>query len=169
MACLRYDGIGDFMTTCAILSDTHGYRKAMDRLDTVLSEADMIIHLGDTSLDGTYVMQKYPGKKVYLLNGNCDGQKFGENELVIEIEGARIFATHGHLYSARSGPFKMIDRAKELGCQALMYGHTHRAQDEEIEGIEVFNPGTLNRSAADPSYGYLVVNGDKAVFKVVYV
>ncbi len=157
------------MTTCAILSDTHGYRKAIDRLDIILSEADMIVHLGDTSSDGTYIMQKYPDKRVLLLNGNCDGQKFGENELVIEIEGVKVFATHGHLYSARSGPFKMIDRAKELGASALMYGHTHRAQDEEIEGIEVFNPGCLTRTAADPSYGYLVVNGDKAVFKVVYV
>ncbi len=157
------------MKTCAILSDTHGYRKAIDKLDVILSEADIIVHLGDTSQDGAYIMQKHPDKQVYLLNGNCDGQKFGADELVIEIEGVKIFATHGHLYSARGGPFKMIDRAKELGCSALMYGHTHRAQDEEIEGIEVFNPGTLNRSAADPSYGYLVVSGSKAVFKVVYV
>ncbi len=157
------------MTTAIILSDTHGYKKAIDRLEGIISEADVLIHLGDTSMDGTYAMGKCPGKPAYLINGNCDGQHFGENELVIQIEDVKIFATHGHRYSARGGPFKMIDRAKELGCTALMYGHTHRAQDETIEGIQVFNPGALTRPSADPSYGYLVVNGSKAVFKVVHI
>ena len=40
------------MKTVTVLSDTHGNRRAMEKLDTVLAESDYIIHLGDTSGDG---------------------------------------------------------------------------------------------------------------------
>ena len=43
------------MKTVAVLSDTHGNRKAIDRLSQILSECDYIIHLGDTSEDGAYI------------------------------------------------------------------------------------------------------------------
>ena len=59
------------MKTVAVLSDTHGNRKAIDRLSQILSECDYIIHLGDTSEDGAYIRSNY-GSKTYLLNGNCD-------------------------------------------------------------------------------------------------
>ncbi len=47
------------MKTVTVLSDTHGNRRALDRLDTVLRESDYIIHLGDTSADGVYLRHMY--------------------------------------------------------------------------------------------------------------
>lgn len=155
------------MKTAVILSDTHGNRRAVEGLDTVLSESDYIIHLGDTSDDGGKIRAKYP-EKTYLVNGNCDLFRLGENELTLQIEGVKIFATHGHLYSAKHTLSKLAARAKELDCSVALYGHTHRAEEREAEGVTLFNPGTLSRYS-DKSYGYLVVNGDKAVFKIVPV
>ena len=40
------------MKTVVIVSDSHGNRQAIDRLDAVFSESDCVIHLGDTSSDG---------------------------------------------------------------------------------------------------------------------
>lgn len=153
------------MKTVTVISDTHGNRRALDKLATVFAESDYIIHLGDTSDDGVGLRTAYPDK-TFLVNGNCDFVKLGVNELTLQIEGVKIFATHGHLYSAKHTHDRLVRRAKELDCNIVLYGHTHRADEREIDGVMVLNPGTLSRYA-QKSYGYLVINGTKAVFKIV--
>lgn len=152
------------MKKITVVSDTHGNRRALDGLDTIFSESDIIIHLGDTSADGSYIQAKFP--KVLLLNGNCDPVKLGEDERVIEVEGVKIFACHGHLYSAKTTLSKLALRAKELGCKIALYGHTHRAREDFIDGVTLINPGALYRYG-EKSYLYLVINGEKFTAKTV--
>ena len=155
------------MKKVVVLSDTHGNAVAIEKLDDIFSECDYIIHLGDTSGDGAKIARKYP-EKTYLVNGNCDAMRCGENELVIDIEDVKIFATHGHLYSAKSTLLKLAKRAKELKCGLVLYGHTHKAREDELDGVTLINPGTMSRYSRQ-SYSYLVVNKDKAVQKTVYL
>ena len=155
------------MKKVVVLSDSHGNTGGIEKLDNIFSESDCIIHLGDTSADGAKIARKYP-YKTYLVNGNCDAMRCGENELVIEIEDIRIFATHGHLYSAKSTLSKLAKRAKELKCSLALYGHTHRADESELDGVTLINPGTMSRYSRQ-SYCYLVVNKDKAVAKTVFL
>ena len=155
------------MKKVVVLSDSHGNTGGIEKLDNIFSESDCIIHLGDTSADGAKIARKYPDK-TYLVNGNCDAMRCGENELVIEIEDIRIFATHGHLYSAKSTLSKLAKRAKELKCSLALYGHTHRADESELDGVALINPGTMSRYSRQ-SYCYLVVNKDKAVAKTVFL
>lgn len=153
------------MKTVTVLSDTHGNRRALEKLDVVLSESDYIIHLGDTSADGAYLRHMY-GAKTFVVNGNCDNMKLGEDELVIDIEGVKIFATHGHLYSAKQTLSKLAARAKELGCAIVLYGHTHSAREDVIDGITLINPGCMTRYSQN-SYCYLVINGARFTHKIV--
>lgn len=153
------------MKTVTVLSDTHGNRRALEKLDVILSESDYIIHLGDTSADGGYLRHMY-GTKTFVVNGNCDNMKLGEDELVTDIEGVKIFATHGHLYSAKQTLSKLAARAKELGCAIVLYGHTHSAREEVIDGITLINPGCMTRYSQN-SYCYLVINGARFTHKIV--
>lgn len=153
------------MKTVTVLSDTHGNRRALEKLDTVLSESDYIIHLGDTSADGSYLRHIY-GAKTFIVNGNCDAAKLGGDELVIEIEGVKIFATHGHLYSAKQTLLKLAERAKELECGLALYGHTHSAREDEINGVTLVNPGCMTRYSQN-SYCYIVINGARFTHKIV--
>jgi len=155
------------MKTVTVLSDTHGNRRAIEKLNGILAESDYIIHLGDTSGDGSHIRGLYGGK-TFLVNGNCDAVKLGENELVIEIEGVKIFATHGHLYSAKTTLLRLAARAKELGCKLCLYGHTHAAREDEIDGVTLINPGCMTRYSQN-SYCYLVINGDKFTAKIVQI
>lgn len=155
------------MTSVIVLSDTHGNRRAIDGLDGVLSEANIIVHLGDTSSDGAYIRSKYPNK-TYVINGNCDPMKVGEDELVLDIEGIKIFATHGHMYGVKYSTEKLVYRAKELGCGVALYGHSHHATEEQIGGVLTVNPGCMTRYSQN-SYCYLAVNGEKAVAKIVKI
>lgn len=153
------------MKTAVVLSDTHGNMKFINELDGIFKECDYIIHLGDTSSDGAKIRSLYP-EKILLVNGNCDLVKLGEDELIIEIENVKIFATHGHLYSVKSTLVKLAKRAEELGCKYALYGHTHRKNEQVLEGVTLLNPGTGSRYA-DKSYLYLVINGENVTYKTV--
>ncbi len=154
------------MKKITVVSDSHGNRRALDGLDVIFGESDIVIHLGDTSADGSYIQTKFP--QAVIVNGNCDPVKLGDDEKVITVEGIKIFACHGHLYSAKSTLSKLAARAKELGCKIALYGHTHRAREDFIDGVTLINPGALYRYV-EKSYLYLVVNGDTFTFKSVPV
>lgn len=153
------------MKTIVILSDTHGNRRAIDELDVILKECDYIFHLGDTSSDGAYIRTNYPDK-TFLVNGNCDPLKLGEDELVTEIEGVKIFATHGHLYGVKSTLTRLAARANELDCRIALYGHTHSPREDNVCGVTLINPGTM-RKYSENTYCYLVINDGKPVAKIV--
>lgn len=154
------------MKTAVVISDSHGNMSALNALDGVFAESDFIIHLGDTSSDGSRIRAKYPDKTI-IINGNCDMLKLGEDEKVLEIENVKIFLTHGHLYSVKTTLSKLAARAAELNCALALYGHTHAAREDEKDGVTLINPGNLYRYSTDNGYCYLVVNGGKFVAKNV--
>lgn len=153
------------MKTVVVLSDTHGNRSAMEKLYPIMAESDYIIHLGDTSGDGNLLRKNFPNK-VYLINGNCDPFKLGEDELVLDIEGVKILACHGHMYGVKRELIRLSYRALEVGAKVALYGHTHDAREDELGGVTLFNPGTLSRYSRT-TYLYLVINGDKFTGKIV--
>ena len=152
------------MKTLIVLSDTHGNLRAFEKIKAQLSECDFIVHLGDTSSDGN-ALRKY-NQNVISVNGNCDPINLGADEDVLEIEGVRIFICHGHRYSVKSTKLKLAARAKELNCSLALYGHTHTAAEEVVDGVTLINPGCMTRYAQN-SYLYLVLSGGKAVSKIV--
>lgn len=153
------------MKTAVVISDTHGNKRAFEKLDVIFSESDLIIHLGDTSGDGSAILKKYPDKTC-LLNGNCDLMKCGEDEKVISLEDVNIFACHGDKYGVKRGYDRVAERAKELGCKVALFGHTHQPTEGEKDGVMLFNPGTLSRYS-HKSYLYLVINGGNVTGKIV--
>lgn len=153
------------MKTVTVVSDSHGNRRAMEKLDGIFAESDYIIHLGDGVSDGARVKSRYPDK-TYLLNGNCDGVKLGEEQTVLEIEGVKIFACHGDKFGVKSGTARLVAKAAENGCSVALFGHTHKPTEQTVDGITLFNPGTLSRYSRN-TYLYLVINGEKAVGKIV--
>ena len=155
------------MKTVVIISDTHGNMPKITALHGIFKECDYIIHLGDTSGDGARIKKEF-GNKTILVNGNCDPVKLGENEVVLNIEGVKIFATHGHLYSAKTSLNALYMRGKEENCQVVLYGHTHRAREDERDGVTLINPGNLSRCSQN-SYCYLVINGNKFTSKIVVI
>lgn len=155
------------MKKIIVVSDSHGNRQALDSLDPIFAESDIIIHLGDTSSDGGYIRKNYPDK-TYVLNGNCDIMSVGEKEQIINCEGVNIFCCHGHMYSVKTTLARLAKRAKELDCKIALYGHTHDAREDEIDGVTLINPGTLSRYS-QKSYAYLVINGDKFTQKIVRI
>lgn len=143
------------MKTIVVISDTHGKKEPLQKIAPLFAENDYIVHLGDGSADMRNYALALSGK-TFICRGNCD-PSYGEEELVIEAEGTKIFCCHGDKYGVKYGLGRLAARAKELGCDAALYGHTHTACIEYEEDILCLNPGALG-SYTEPSYGYIGVH-----------
>ena len=152
------------MKTFLILSDSHGRRKMIEKIKPLVGENNYLVHLGDGAGDIREITSEYPDK-VYSVKGNCDAFG-GEEERVIEAEGLSILCCHGHKYGVKNGLSRLVARAKELDCEIALYGHTHRAAVEEVDGVLCINPGSAG-SYTDPSYCYLVIHNKKPTATIV--
>ena len=150
------------MKTAVIISDTHGNISAMEKILPIMKESDYVIHLGDFQRD-IQLFERELRSKILSVKGNCDG---GGEEIFTEIEGVKIVAVHGDRYGVKSTPMKIYLRAKELGANVVFYGHTHVPLIEEIDGIQLVNPGAFT-GFTEKSYCYAVFHGGKVTVKNV--
>lgn len=149
------------MKTLVVVSDSHGQVQNVNALGGLAEENDYFIHLGDGASDARDLYKAYP-EKTYVCRGNCDAFSPYPTEYTLEVEWLKILCCHGHVYGVKDGLERLAQRAKELGCQVVLYGHTHIAKITEMDRITLINPGTL-RYPIDKggSYAYLVVHKDK--------
>ena len=142
----------------AVFSDSHGYTKAM--LACAQNEQpDMIIHLGDHALDAQVFVREFPKTPLYVVRGNCDVFSTEPEQVIIEAEGKRIIAFHGHTKGVKLGLQNALYAAREVGADILLFGHTHIPLCDERYGIRILNPGTVGQGNVR-TYGVIVIHGD---------
>lgn len=154
------------MKTFVVISDSHNRKNNFYNIQPLFEENNYIVHLGDGSTDMREIFSMYPDK-TYILKGNCDFF-YGQDELVIEAEGVRIFCCHGHKYGVKSNLYRLAERAKELDCEVALYGHTHNADRTEVDGVICINPGSVG-AYSGATYCYLVIHKGKVTETFVNV
>lgn len=151
-----------------VFSDTHG------RLDAALKvmkeeRADLILHGGDFFRDarGLASVADVP---VHGVVGNCDPPGAGPGEEVLTLEGKKILLTHGHQFGVKASYQRIFYMARQKGVDVVVFGHTHVPLNEVIEGILLFNPGSISRPQPGnrPSYGVLEIDDDRIKGHVYY-
>ena len=131
----------------------------------IFNSAEDIVfdHLSSTPPSENIVIklkEKYPNK-AKSVPGNCDGL-FGDG--IIDIDGVKVFYTHGHDYGVKSDLTKLYFKAKSLGVNVVLFGHTHEKLILEKDGILFINPGSVRDGM---TYAYLVISNKKAYAKIV--
>ena len=127
----------------AVLSDTHRYESYIKMAAKMCKDADVVLHLGDNVSD-VEIIKKEIGKDVIFVKGNCDIERSAKVEQLIELENKKILMTHGHEYGVKSSLLNLNYRAKELGADIVLYGHSHIASIEKHDGIWFVNPGSVS-------------------------
>ena len=151
-----------------IVSDSHGSMRVIRQALEENPEIKTVLHAGDGALD----MNEFSGcgLTVYRVRGNCDGDIPIEDVEIADIDGVKLLLTHGHLFKVSYQTDMLVSRAKEEGCAAAVFGHTHRAVAENKDGVLLINPGTANRSRSKDgrvSYALLEIeNGDITGIKI---
>jgi len=147
-----------------VISDTHGNFTTIDKLLPIMNESDYVFHLGDHDSD-IKIYEREIKAQVYSVKGNCDG---GGDDIVLTVDGVKLLLTHGDRYGVKSSLYKLLLRARELGVKAVFYGHTHRADIKEEDGIYLINPGSCT-IFGDNSYCYACVYDGKISATIVPV
>lgn len=149
-----------------VLADTHCPEFVAElppRVFEVLKGVDLIVHAGDVNEQVTI---EALGRiaPVIAVRGDHDDRSLPGLPLVREVtfEGKRISVVHGDrsrwieepqtlLWTLSLGHYRPHKRlAHELvrrfpGADVIVYGHTHRAHADTIDGVLVFNPGAVHQ------------------------
>jgi len=125
-----------------VVSDTHGNVNLVLQNIVNMEKSDMLFHLGDY-VDDAEKISKLFGIPTITVRGNGDMQrKDYKYEELVEIQGKKIFLTHGHKYNVKQGLNNLYYRALELNADIVLFGHTHVPMVEEIDGLIIMNPGS---------------------------
>ena len=126
-----------------VISDSHRYYYNLDKMQKEIKKPDYIIHLGDVARDQDYIMALF-GCPVDMVAGNNDIFTDLPGEFIIREGKHVVFLTHGHGYSVYNSTDRLVQRAKELGADMVMFGHTHCPMIDVKEGIMLLNPGSIS-------------------------
>lgn len=141
----------------AVVSDTHGIVLPV-AYSLQRNKVDIVLHLGDYASDAKKIEQ-ITGMEIYAVAGNCDkNSKDVPEELVLEIRRKKFFLTHGHNYDVDNGIDKIVEKAKEVGADYALFGHTHVHIRERVDGITVLNPGSTTLPRKGDTKGYYIIN-----------
>ena len=123
----------------AVFSDLHGGSE--EQLKTALAEYDYVVFLGDGLMQIRHFEYEYP-EKFLFVRGNCDGYDETPLRRIIDFDGVRVMLTHGHEERVKYGLMTILGVAKKEDVHIVLFGHTHRPEVAEIDGILFVNPGS---------------------------
>jgi putative phosphoesterase len=152
-------------TRVGVVADTH-CPEFLDRLPNrifqVLEGVDLVLHAGDIDSEDTLAALGRLGP-VEAVRGDHDGSLTNlPASREVTVEGKRIVVVHGQrsrwleepntlLWTLSLGYFRPHHglpralRRRFPHADAIVYGHTHRARVETIDGVLLFNPGGVHQ------------------------
>lgn len=154
-----------------LVGDTH---KKNENYFIVLEEVkpDLVIHCGDGE-GSEYALTQAADCPVEIVLGNNDFFSDLPRERVLELEGYKVWVTHGHNYYVSMGRETIKREAAARGMDIVCFGHTHRPVVDVEDTVTALNPGSLSYPRQDgkrPSY--MIMNlkqGIKADYKIHYL
>lgn len=138
-----------------IASDTHGRTDKLIELQ-MKEPADRYLFAGDLcdepKVAGPWAMVQ--GNNDHYLGSTLP------KAIVIDAGKHKILMTHGHLQGYYDRTKKLAKLARDNGCDILVYGHTHRPEITEQDGVLILNPGSLSRPRSPLGCTYMTLDID---------
>lgn len=146
----------------AVVSDTHRSDSCIKSIKTLIKDADILIHLGDNVEDAEELEREFKGE-VYIVAGNCDFSRKYPKDRLIDIEGKKIFMTHGDLYAVKVGLNSIYYKGREIEADIVLFGHTHQAMIERTNELILMNPGSPSLPRlSKKSIGFISIDDGEA-------
>jgi len=146
-----------------VVSDSHGKFHRLEKIRQRHFDADYFIHCGDIETDRTYA------DGFAVVQGNNDRYFNYPGEMVLKFGEIRTLITHSHQYHHPQRVSQLQQKALKLGCQLVLYGHSHQFNYEIVNGVTLVNPGSLyyNRDGSPISYVELTIEGKEIIVKLI--
>jgi putative phosphoesterase len=158
----------------AIISDTHMPRGARAIPPACLERcaaADAILHAGDLCDVAVLELLRELGPPVHAIHGNVDSAAVREllpARRELKLGAVRLGMTH--IPGPASGRLARL-RAEFPTCDAVVFGHTHMPEHDELDSFQIFNPGspTERRRAPVHTMGRATIDGPRIAFELLVV
>lgn len=148
-----------------VISDSHNdYISASLAVKSQMN-AKIIVHCGDGTYDVQRLKDNFKDKRIIAVKGNCDLYSTLCSEEIININGKKIFITHGDKYEVEYGLEKIINKAKKIKADIVLFGHTHVPMCEYKDGIYILNPGSIKTTRG--TYGILDIEETAVVMNII--
>ncbi|MEE0881174.1 MAG: metallophosphoesterase family protein [Turicibacter sp.] len=115
-----------------VISDTHNVLR--EEVVDYLADCDAIIHAGDVCKE-EIIIQLNEIAKTFVVRGNNDNFEGLADHLELELGGINIYVVH----DKKDIP-KPLDN-----FNLVIYGHSHKYEEEIKDGITYLNPGGCGR------------------------
>jgi len=156
----------------AIISDTHlprGSRRLPEACVERLRCADLVLHGGDLSTEGILAELESLGPPVLAVHGNVDSDGLRRRlpaERGIDAGGARLAMLHDA--GPAQGRLARL-RRRFSDAEAVVFGHSHIPLHEEVDGFQIFNPGSPTDRRRQPRHtmGLATIERGRISFELV--
>lgn len=149
-----------------VVSDSHGSLYPLRRIMELNRNADIVVHCGDSQGEMEEIKLLFPDKQYIMVKGNCDFGSMLPMSEEFTVEGVKFFACHGHAYNVKWGLLNLYEAAREIGADVALFGHTHIAHDELVDGIRLFNPGSASYGK---SFGVIEVKNGQVLSNIAHL
>ena len=142
-------------TKIGIISDTHGLLRP--QVLEILKTCDCILHGGDVNKPEILDQLRWLGN-LYVVRGNNDkewAEGLSEN-LRFTIGGVNFFMVHNKKNMARN-----LD-----GVDVVVFGHSHKYFEKEVDGRLWLNPVSCGRRRFDQEITMAVMTVEDGSFEV---
>lgn len=127
--------------TVGVISDTHGQLHPQVR--RLFEHVDLIVHAGDVCGHGVIEGLREIAP-LHAVSGNCDSSEANPG-----LPGFDLFRAGGRNVAVIHILQKLLINPAAAGVDVVVYGHTHIAAVERVDGVLYVNPG----SAGPPRFG----------------
>ena len=151
-----------------LFSDSHGNLRNMKNAIENNENIQMVIHLGDCVADILKIQEIYGNLHFEYVRGNNDWNADYGIEKCLEIEGKRIFITHGHTYGVKNTYQRIIAKGNELKADVVVFGHTHQSEETFSDNMLLLNPGSIGGdyyNNGKPTYFLMEITAEKIKIK----
>ncbi len=123
-----------------VFSDTHGNVQFVTRMVKKVTP-HVCLHLGD-GLEDILEVKNSLKTPIVCVPGNCDFWQDPQWWKVVDLNGRRVFLTHGDRFQVDEGLDNLLAFAMKQKCDLVLYGHTHRPYVEWHGEVLVVNSGS---------------------------
>jgi putative phosphoesterase len=139
-----------------VFSDSHGNAGILREIARSQPDAEVFIHLGDGEREFDSLRESYPDKILRSVRGNGDWSSTSKLMDTLVLEKKRILFVHGHTFRAKQSSDMILAEAQLMGADIALYGHTHVAMTDYVDGIYLLNPGSVSLPRhGNPTYGVI--------------
>lgn len=143
------------MKRIGIISDTHGLLR--DNVLDYLKDCDIIFHGGDINRQEILDRLKEIAP-LYVVRGNNDKEwaEYLPKDLKVRVEDIGIYMVHNKKEAA----------SELLDVDVVIYGHSHKYQEAEVDGRLWLNPGSCGKRRFDQEITMAVMTVDGSKYSV---